>query len=636
MYNMSLISVNIIRKAKQPDAKGKALLDLCDAMEREEYAPMSALDAILPHLRERRLPTDAVRDATFVAAVDRGVCALVALEAWVRWGSCDDDPSATPTLLDAYQAILSWFRFLFLSRPAVGPALPQRMPWRTLPDIFVELVGCLTSWDEETANSVSSSQSTVITLLEIWNYSSCDASSAFEAASLYTMLDTLNKCLTLASGKVSFLDVTMQSRDGVSNFCTGLEQRITQFKSLNKDLERVEAVTPMCLRLLLKVTFDATGVSTQIRSTMHSLGYIRKIGALGVDVHPMLRTAAAFAVWEDIMDLAFQHGPAGVSRLLDSGFLPLFVKDMTKAKHGIRTNDNLQQTSRILHKLVAMSCLASQYTIPSSQQPFAGQNAFSNNWNKFVKNISHSFGDLKALEEQGQGKLSTRLCDSETHQELQSLLSEMTGSCPFVPKTESKCCAGCHMIVYCSTMCQYADWKGRHQKECAAMSRLRHDLKRSGAFYSNNSRYFNIEAARMSVAQKMPYFDNSIHHHFPGKDKQQAIVTFDVLDGPVALEGGFILLEEMDNHFVGQKKGDCAVLEKRYEALIKRYTSCDAPPRTWLVDLTIPWGRDSILSQLIELLPTGRLDEDNRSVCFVVGHAWRTEPLGEKAESQIQ
>ncbi|KAH6911741.1 hypothetical protein BKA70DRAFT_1539034 [Coprinopsis sp. MPI-PUGE-AT-0042] len=593
---------------------------------------MSALDAILPHLREERLPTDAVRDAIVVAGVDRGVCALVALEAWVRWGSCDDDPSATPTLLNAYQAILSWFRFLFLNITAVGPDLPQRTPSRTLPDIFVELVGCLASWDEEMANCVSSSRSTIITLLYIWTYHSPDDRRTFDAASLYTMLDTLNKCLTIPSGKVGFLDVMMQSSDGVSKFCTGLEQRITRFRSLTRNLERVENITPMCLRLLLKVTFDTTGISTHIRSALYSLGYIRKIGSLVVEVHHMLKTETALIIWEHLATLASQHGPTGMGQLLDTGFFPLFVQDMAKAKYGVGPDNYQRKSFRVLHKLVAIShtprCLQALHHSIHALTPsisFADQNAFGNSWDRFVKSISNSFGRLKALEKQRQGSLTTRLCDSETHQDLQCL----SRSGPFVPETESKCCSGCHMVVYCCTLCQYDDWKGRHEKVCAAMSGLHRDLKRSGLFYSNNSRSFNIEAARMSVSQKMPYFDGWMHQHLPGKDKRQAIVAFDVLYEPAALEGGLILVEEMDKHFFGRQRGDCAVLEKRYEALIESYTSCDATPRTWLVDLTIPWGRDSILSQLIELLPTDQLDEDDSYVCFVVGHAWRIEPTDE-------
>ncbi|KAH6902576.1 hypothetical protein BKA70DRAFT_639910 [Coprinopsis sp. MPI-PUGE-AT-0042] len=48
----------------------------------------------------------------------------------------------------------------------------------------------------------------------------------------------------------------------------------------------------------------------------------------------------------------------------------------------------------------------------------------------FVKSTSHSFEHYKLLEKQGQGKLSTKLCDSNMHCEMQGLLSSTTNPLP--------------------------------------------------------------------------------------------------------------------------------------------------------------------------------------------------------------
>ncbi|KAH6903886.1 hypothetical protein BKA70DRAFT_1432853 [Coprinopsis sp. MPI-PUGE-AT-0042] len=569
---MPLIPQNIIRKAKQPDANGKTILDLCDVIKRTEYAPLPALEAILPHLGEQKLPKDTVKDMPFVAAVDRGICAMVTLEAWLRWGHPDDDPAATPTLLDAYQAILSWFKFLFANTPSI--------------------VGALASWDHETANCVSSSRSTIITLLEIWTFHSSDVRRAFNAASLGPILNAVEQCLALVSGQVIFLDV-MQSSHSVKSFCMALEQRITQVGSLARDLGRLETFTTLlAVQGILTVSLQATGISLQIRSTMWSRGYIRKISALVVELHPQIKAFSAFDIWANLVVLAFQHGTAGVGQLLNTGFLPLFVQDMARTKDD--SGPNQRKCLYALRELVAIArtprglqALHHRIQAVPSNVRFLDQQAFGDFWNGFVKSTSHSFEHYKLLEKQGQGKLSTKLCDSNMQE----------------------------------------DWKKRHHKECRSMSRHHLELKRLGVNYSNRARYFNIETSRMSVSKSLPHFTSGVYD-YRVEDKRQAIIAHDIMGIPGAVNaGGTTYPESLNKHFEGRHAGDCAPLEERYAAMIQEYASHEASPKTWLVDVIVPWGRDSILSQLVELLPMGELDEADHPVCSIVRHAWRIEPI---------
>ncbi|KAH6911739.1 hypothetical protein BKA70DRAFT_1560034 [Coprinopsis sp. MPI-PUGE-AT-0042] len=600
-------------------------------MDRERKAPVSAFEAILPHLGEDRLPKDTVRDATLITAVDRGICALVALGTWLSWSDRKLVPAVTPRLLDAYPAILLWLRFLLSTVPGIACALPRRTPWTVLPVIFGEVHGYFSSWDEQLADCVFSSQSTVNILLEVWSYHPTDAHQGFLAAPTDVTADRMGECLIHPSGKVNFLDAMVQSQNAPVDFCAGLERRITHFESLASNAK--PSGTMLALKGILIVALGATGVSIPIRSMMHAHGYIRKIGGLVVELHPRIGATFVFDVWYHLVALAFQHGTAGMGQLLNTGFLPLFVNDMAKATEG---NDQ-SKSLWVIHKLVVMTQTprflralhVSILALPPDML-FADEEAFGGAWRGFVNNLPEAFERLKALERRGLGKRSIRMCDSKMHFKMQELLPEVTGSGPSASIPESKCCSGCHMAVYCSARCQHHDWKERHHRECAAMSQLHLDLKRSGTCYSNKTRDFNIEASRMSVSRKMPNFNAWMHHKFPGKDKRQIIITLSILERPCTLLGGRTYLEELDKHFHGRKKGDCVALEERYASMIQEYTSQVAPPRTWLLDVAIPWGRDSILTQLVELYPAGELDDEGNSVCFVVGHAWRIEPMHEK------
>ncbi|KAH6907645.1 hypothetical protein BKA70DRAFT_1563113, partial [Coprinopsis sp. MPI-PUGE-AT-0042] len=395
---------------------------------------------------------------------------------------------------------------------------------------------------------VYSSQSTVTTLLEVWAYHPTDANHGFKAAPTDATADALEKCLIHCSGQVNFLDAMVQSKTASANFCAGLERRITQFELLASNAETTENMLE-ALRGILMVSFGVTGVSTQIRSTMHSLGYVRKIGALVVEFHPRIRAAIIFDVWYYLVALAFQHGTVGIGQLLDAGFLPLFVRDMAKPNRVLGKDQDV--IFSVLGKLMAMNhtprCLLDLHHRIQAFAPeisFSNQRASETAWNGLVKNVAYSLKHLKALEKQGQGKLSTKLCDFNMHHEMQASLCRTTDFNPLsTTLEESKCCSGCRVVVYCSTACQNEDWKKRHHKECSSMSRLHLDLKTSGAYYSNKTRYFNIEAGRMSVSQKMPGFDMCMVHRFPGNSRREMIVNFDVLERPSCLLGGQIHLE---------------------------------------------------------------------------------------------
>jgi hypothetical protein len=155
------------------------------------------------------------------------------------------------------------------------------------------------------------------------------------------------------------------------------------------------------------------------------------------------------------------------------------------------------------------------------------------------------------------------------------------------------------------------------------------DLKRFGAQYSNQSRYFNIEVSRRVASLNIPHFTpDSALDEFRVEDRRQAIINYSLMDPRDATTGGAAYPEPMDQHFQKRQAGNCVPLEKRYGALIRAYTSREELPETWLADVTMPWGRDEMLSQLVEMLPTGELDEFGHPACVVVRHAWRIEPAG--------
>ncbi|KAH6911737.1 hypothetical protein BKA70DRAFT_1539015 [Coprinopsis sp. MPI-PUGE-AT-0042] len=649
---MPQIPVNAIRKAKQPDASGKIILDLRDLILREEHAPLPALEAIFPHLEEFKLPEDTVRDATFVTAVDRGICAMEALEAWLRWGKDNGQPTsaATPKLMDAYPGILSWLKFLFSTAPDVGTTLPGRTPWRALLVIFVQLIRSLASWDKDTADCVFSSESTVTSLLEVWTYHPSDAKLGFSAVSTDVISDTMYRLFVHPSGRVNFLDTVMQSSNSGRRFCTGLEQRITRLQS---SASHAAPETMPALMGILMVSFEATGISAQIRSMMHSRGYIQKISTLIVKMHPRIGKIAGFDVWQQLVAIAFLHGPTGIIALLDTGFFPLFINDMVKASR--ESGRSPPKGLWVLHKLMGMThiprCLPAIHRSilaisPTTMPP--DQKAFRNSWRDFTNNVSGSFRQLQLLEKQGEGKLTARLCDFDMVRFTQttptaqfrtnpsrsiarwgtfSTQRQDTAQSPQVPSPNVA-----QDVIWSFIAVKFASMKTgnsaivRNAQHCPDLG------SRSGAYYSTSTRYFNIEAGRMSVSQKMPGFSVWIHHEFPGKDKRQIIITCDVKQGPYATPGHTIYVQDLRKHFEGRPKGDCAVLEERYANMIQEYTSHSEPPSTWLVDVAIPWGTDSILSQLIELLPTGAHDEDDNSICFVVGHAWIIEPMNNRRE----
>ncbi|KAH6871099.1 hypothetical protein BKA70DRAFT_1356762, partial [Coprinopsis sp. MPI-PUGE-AT-0042] len=196
-------------------------------------------------------------------------------------------------------------------------------------------------------------------------------------------------------------------------------------------------------------------------------------------------------------------------------------------------------------------------------------------------------------EEQREGGLSN-LCDNHTQHSL--------------PHERSKTCSGCHMVVYCSSVCQREDWKKRHRGECAVMKQTFIKRKTESLNYSQASRCFRVGLAKLCCPEPFEFLEDLE----PVQEPESIVKLVDVNIEESRIDMQVLNLEE---YLPIRNGGDFPALEARADELIRDF-GANFDPRVFLVEFSISWSLRRRIALLIEfkLLP-GALDwEAGRSV----------------------
>ncbi|KAH6906880.1 hypothetical protein BKA70DRAFT_1285735, partial [Coprinopsis sp. MPI-PUGE-AT-0042] len=188
----------------------------------------------------------------------------------------------------------------------------------------------------------------------------------------------------------------------------------------------------------------------------------------------------------------------------------------------------------------------------------------------------------------------SNLCDNHTHHSL--------------PHERSKTCSGCHVVVYCSSVCQREDWKKRHRGECAAMKQTFIKRKTESLNYSQASRCFHLGLAKLCCPEPSEFLEDLE----PVQEPESIVKLVDV-----NIEESRIDMQvlNLDEYLPIRIEGDCPALEARADELIRDF-GANFDPRVFLMEFSISWSLRRRIALLIEfkLLP-GALDwEVGRSV----------------------
>jgi MYND finger len=184
----------------------------------------------------------------------------------------------------------------------------------------------------------------------------------------------------------------------------------------------------------------------------------------------------------------------------------------------------------------------------------------------------------------------------------------------------ARTCSGCHLVTYCSSVCQRQDWEKRHQDECRVMRRtyirawrylsLRGEshilcLGRSteGFRYGNTSRSFHLAVANHVFIQNLQVIATQLLLTETGKPDDNTVVVIDArscTDAAIQLS-----LKPLPEYLEEMPAGDCPTFDARIHALVTRFRA-HPNPNARLIEMQVAWDISRGINLIAEVKKVNR------------------------------
>ncbi|KAH6901605.1 hypothetical protein BKA70DRAFT_1405543 [Coprinopsis sp. MPI-PUGE-AT-0042] len=498
---MAKVTAELLRKARAGD--GDALFDLVDIIQDPTKYKVLHLEISLAHLQVNRLP------GAFTNTNKRTPRALAALPALVcvalAAGACTSRPEVkTDTVakvLEGLDGIIGWINaimqhwVILYKRGEKGISVIE--------DLFRQITQplcVLIPLDNRLAVAIFSSQTVLTTIHQIWSIN-------LETHPARTDLMDENLCAVIRlvevfalhsskEGKFHLLHALASSPQFLSSFCEGISWRFRNTityhqhnKSNISTAARLSDLATIAYSLFMETSNPAFSAALRQSGTFTSwittLLELREI-LPPPDLQFQLRSAILLATSR------YGRPTHSISDIIEAGVIPLLLSMLSNLDWG--EHEDILDALRMVEHVSRLAlfprtgrCLYlafnPEYKFPSILNEGVASGIMDLIWSYLWQGTALM---NRILLDPLVGVKEVVICDNRLHHQRKAISRRNSFK-------RLQCCSGCHLVTYCSQVCQREDWEGRHKSECESMKQTFDKRRSEAAHYSQTNRHIHVQ-----------------------------------------------------------------------------------------------------------------------------------------------